>query len=139
MTVTLAPVNGQLQTSPGVSLTDRSLLKSPLPKLQRRLQPAATTPGSSSLIQGLSWVMRRTRQREANGWLVIPDSACTDAPGVTVRPWSSCTKRTGTSEPSISTFITVPSVAPPPRRALSVMGPPFQSKSVAYTLPLLRV
>ena len=36
---TLVPVNDMLQVAPGLSLTVRSLLKSPVPRLQRRLQP----------------------------------------------------------------------------------------------------
>ena len=70
MTETLVPVNELLQTSPGVSLMVRSLLKSPVPRLQRRIHPAATTPGSSSLIQPLSCVMRRTRHPSGQiaGW-----------------------------------------------------------------------
>jgi hypothetical protein len=61
ITETLLPVKGHVHTSPGVSLMVRSLLKSPVPRLQRRIQPGYVAPGSSSLIQPLSWVMRRTR------------------------------------------------------------------------------
>ena len=60
ITTTLVPVNGQLQTSPGVSLVVRSLLKSPVPRLHG--ESTGIRPGSSSLIQPLSCVMRRTRQ-----------------------------------------------------------------------------
>ena len=47
MTETLVPVNEQLQTSPGVSLVVRSLLKSPVPRLQRRTHPGYVAPGAA--------------------------------------------------------------------------------------------
>ena len=78
-----------------------------------RSQPGARAPGSSSLNQPLSWVMRRTRIFDASCWIGDPDSAGTDPLGVTVSPWPFCENVIATSEPSSSTLDTVPSVAPP--------------------------